>query len=527
MSSTPLFKTTLMITALLAISPVNATTISIVNNDNAGEGFNDPTTVPAVAGNPAVTIGQQRLNVFYAAAEFWEERIDSDVEIKIDSAFDPLTCSPNSAVLGQAGSRGYIHRDFANAPKPSTWYPQALANSLKGFDADTDNNDIGATFNSAIDGNNNCLSGTNWWYGIGAAAPANTIDLYGTVIHEIAHGLGFSSFTSPANGSMVQGLPNTYSDNLRNVQTNKDWRNMTDAERITSGTSTGNIVWTGAKATEESDFLVTGKNGNYIRMYAPNPYQGGSSISHWDTLLGPNEIMEPALTPVKEPWLSIKAMYDMGWQGHPCPAIEMPHNIWTLAAISCELPTNENTVDDVFGSKLPGVAGTDWAVYEYNEITSAYVPLAATDVLEQGEAYWIIQASGAALSVDISRDSHRPDRTTSAACSSSNGCYSIPLTVVAGQNTTNTIGNTFPWEFKWSDVRFKTSSGVCQNGCTPDTALSNNIASNVGFIYNPVSGSYVAITSNSSVEVSQGVWIQLKASSFGLNPELLIPASTL
>ena len=31
-------------------------------------------------------------------------------------------------------------------------------------------------------------------------------------------------------------------------------------------------------------------------MYAPNPYESGSSVSHWSTSLYPNEIMEPFLT---------------------------------------------------------------------------------------------------------------------------------------------------------------------------------------------------------------------------------------
>ena len=46
----------------------SAATVTVVNNDSAGEGFNDPTAVSAVPGNLATTLGGQRLNAAQAAA---------------------------------------------------------------------------------------------------------------------------------------------------------------------------------------------------------------------------------------------------------------------------------------------------------------------------------------------------------------------------------------------------------------------------------------------------------------------------
>lgn len=51
--------------------PSFAATFTIVNNDGAGEGFNDPTVAVPVGGNPGVTVGQQRLNAFQFAADLW------------------------------------------------------------------------------------------------------------------------------------------------------------------------------------------------------------------------------------------------------------------------------------------------------------------------------------------------------------------------------------------------------------------------------------------------------------------------
>ena len=49
-------------------------------------------------------------------------------------------------------------------------------------------------------------------------------------------------------------------------------------------------------------------------MFAPNPVQFGSSVSHWDTALNPDELMEPSATPFIVDTLTTEAFYEMGWQ---------------------------------------------------------------------------------------------------------------------------------------------------------------------------------------------------------------------
>ena len=63
----------LVLLLLLALAPAvaGAATITIVNNNAAGVGFNDPTPVAPVGGNPGVTLGAQRLYIFQYAASIW------------------------------------------------------------------------------------------------------------------------------------------------------------------------------------------------------------------------------------------------------------------------------------------------------------------------------------------------------------------------------------------------------------------------------------------------------------------------
>jgi hypothetical protein len=54
-------------------------------------------------------------------------------------------------------------------------------------------------------------------------------------------------------------------------------------------------------------------------MYTPNPYQPGSSVSHWDTIAFPNQLMEPAIngdlthevTPPQD--MTFPLLQDIGW----------------------------------------------------------------------------------------------------------------------------------------------------------------------------------------------------------------------
>ncbi|MCZ7650128.1 MAG: peptidase [Thermoanaerobaculia bacterium] len=239
--ATPFFALLAALLLLPAAAP--GAVITIVNNDGPNEGFNDPTPAAPVGGNPGVTLGQQRLNVFQRAAEIWGASLVSPVEILVRAQMDPQTCSGTSAVLGSAGTTT-IHRDFTNAPVAGTWYHQALANSLAGVDLSAAQPDINTTFNSQID--TGCLTGTvGWYYGLEPEAPADRIALLPVVLHELSHGLGFANFVNEATGQWNSGFPDIYSVFTYDNTAGLFWTQMNDAQRIASAINTYNVVWTG------------------------------------------------------------------------------------------------------------------------------------------------------------------------------------------------------------------------------------------------------------------------------------------
>ena len=88
------------IALLLATSSAPGAEFKIKNNDQPGEGFNDPTAATPVGGNPGTTVGAQRLRVFQEAARIWGELLPSNGAIDVDGTFDSQPCDSTGAVLG-------------------------------------------------------------------------------------------------------------------------------------------------------------------------------------------------------------------------------------------------------------------------------------------------------------------------------------------------------------------------------------------------------------------------------------------
>ena len=309
-----LFLRVALLVGLVAVasSAVHAATFSVINGDSAGEGFNDPTPVSPVGGNSGTTLGAQRLNAFQYAANIWGALLSSPVTIQVGATFSSLQCTATSAVLGSAGAVS-VYRDFTGAPEPGTWYPSALANALHGSDLGQGTNDIQATFNGAI--GTTCPFPSVWYYGLDANPPAGQVDLVSVVVHELGHGLGFQTFMSLTSGAKLGGFDDTFLRNLEDQGASPaDFPSMTNAQRVAATTDTGNLHWVGLNVQAASGILTAGAVGTQVRMYAPNPQQAGSSVSHWDTVLTPDQIMEPVYTgPHHNPELEVPLFQDIGW----------------------------------------------------------------------------------------------------------------------------------------------------------------------------------------------------------------------
>lgn len=237
-----------LFSSMFILAGAHAATVLIINQNEPGVGFNDPTPATPVGGNMGTTLGQQRLIAFQRAAEIWGATLSSPVPIRVGASFVPLNCTTTGAVLGSAGANE-IWTDFPNAPRTNTWYPSALASKLVGFDvSDPADAHIVARFNSRLGLFPDCVPGLTFYLGLDNNA-GNQIDLVTVLLHEMAHGLGFQTYTNGASGRQIRGIPSVWDHFLVDNRTEQTWAQMSNAERAASAINWRRLSWNGPNVT--------------------------------------------------------------------------------------------------------------------------------------------------------------------------------------------------------------------------------------------------------------------------------------
>lgn len=293
----------LLLASSLAFGSAGAATITIVNNNLPGVGFNDPTPVAPVGGNPGTTLGDQRLNVFQYAANIWGSILPSSVPILVRAQFASQSCTATSAVLGSAGPTT-IHANFTGALVANHWYHQSLANRLFFADLNAAQPDINATFNSNID--LGCFGpGLKWYYGYDGLEGVN-IELLPVVLHEIGHGLGFSTTTSGTSGNYNTGLPSIYDKFLLDKASGLHWDQNTPAQRVASAISLNGLVWDGTAAVAAASTflgprprLLINSPGGIAGSYTVQTASFGPAITAGGTT-GNVVLAEDAVPPIND-----------------------------------------------------------------------------------------------------------------------------------------------------------------------------------------------------------------------------------
>lgn len=173
------------------------------------------------------------------------------------------------------------------------------------------------------DGDGTFYFGYGWNY-VGQTPQSNRYDMVTVAIHEISHGLGFLSCTYPDGTGLLNlpvGQPNLYSEFDRSLQrgngaggalitsdiTNPNYATFTGpVSTLTNGNDATTGLFFGGKYTREV-------YGGPAPLYAPSPYDNGSSTSHVNDS---NAVMNPtvAQNSVKRfQRYEIAMLLDTGW----------------------------------------------------------------------------------------------------------------------------------------------------------------------------------------------------------------------
>jgi hypothetical protein len=203
---------------------------------------------------------------FAEAVNLWSYLVGSRVTIEIDATWKLM----EEGVLGGA-SAGNYRRDFKDAPYDSVFYPAAIVNRSAGFDVDTDEPDIVASFNKDAD----------WYLGLDGNCPSNKTDFISVVMHEIGHGLGFagSANVDEDTGMGEWGVASIYPFIYDMFVYNEDDEYLIDTLLFENPSVDLKDQYT-SDIYFKSELSTIANGGNSVPLYAPGTWNGGSSYSH-------------------------------------------------------------------------------------------------------------------------------------------------------------------------------------------------------------------------------------------------------
>ena len=253
---------------------------------------------------------------FQRAVDIWSSLLIATVPIEIEANFDSLEDS-----------------DVLAAARPSTWFcsttvcaPVGLVNQLDDEDRKPDDPDIETTFSSSDD----------WYFGLDGRPGEDQHDFVSVALHEIAHGLGFfdsfridESTEEAEYGLGDDNIPVIFDSRIFDTEINRlvDEEEYTNPSTKLAETITGiTLFWGGLKT-------LTANGGLYpVLLWAPEDFDGGSSIAHLNEYAYPPGTPNALMTPEgssgqasHEPGPLMLAMLDdMGWTIRE-QTLQIPH----------------------------------------------------------------------------------------------------------------------------------------------------------------------------------------------------------
>ncbi len=267
---------------------------------------------------PGAQANPEARAAFDFALAIWAEEIVSSVPIRISAEFANL----GAGVLASAGPSTLVS-NFPGAPQPNVFYPIALANSIAGEDLAPDQE-----FDLIV----NLGNGIPWYFGTDGNTPAGLFDFVSVALHEAGHGLGFIDGGNVSGGvGSINNGGNPFIFDTFVV----DGENNSVLDLPNPSAELGNF-YTSGDVFVNGGFAVAALNGTNPELFAPNPFQGGSSIAHWDEAAfppgDPNSLMSPQIGSAESNFdigdITRGFFRDMGWVlAEQAPITVVPNQI--------------------------------------------------------------------------------------------------------------------------------------------------------------------------------------------------------
>lgn len=328
---------------------------------------------------------------FEYAVSIWEYLIKSPVTIYMDAQWSQL----DQGVLGGCAPNMF-YENFEAAPYKDTYYPVALVEKLQGKEVTGSSTpDMSAEFSSSI----------NWYFGTDGDTPPTRYDFVSIVLHEIAHGLGFTGFFFENNNMGAYGYYLDYPGIYDRFVINSDGDLLTDSSLFGNPSEELlNQMTSGYLESKSETAKAKSTNNKYPRLYAPSEYDSGSSIYHLNEftyLAGDtNSLMTPQVgkaEAIHNPGPLVMGMFaDMGWVYTSIIHDELKDRenntepIKVVAKVESDTKLDSTSVY-VFYSTSGSEEFTDSLNLIYSQEENAFITY--FPILPEGEVYYYLAAS--------------------------------------------------------------------------------------------------------------------------------------
>lgn len=222
-------------------------TFRVVYTDAAGAGFND------------AALGPQRKAAFEAALAGWSRVLAGTVPVVVEARMG----EQGADTLASAGPT-----DFVDVGGKLT--PFALAAQLRNGSVNGGGSDIGSTFNQTVD----------WDYAPNGVAAAGKVSFVYTALHELGHGLGFLDTLDPETGATTSALPTPYDAFINRGSAGPNPVLQRSPDQVKADVVSGDLFFAGPNAVRAG--MASIRPLPMVKLYAPSPYEQGSSVSHVD-----------------------------------------------------------------------------------------------------------------------------------------------------------------------------------------------------------------------------------------------------
>ena len=208
------------------------------------------------------------------------------------------------------------------------------------------------------------------------------------------------------------------------------------------------------------------------------------------------------------------------------PLLTLPDNKWVQIGLNTN-PATGSTVADIVGDDIPASYDyeDDWIIFSYETSTNTYKKLSLTDTMSPGVGYWLIQATGNGLTIDMPGSSSGVYVTYTPACTSTEGCFEIPLQSNASSAQWQMVGYPFSDSRDISKLKIVTNSGDCSNGCSLNEASAAGLTSDKLWHYDGTTYEELSVGGSEQFESWDGAWVGTLPAVNGLGAKMLIPAT--